>query len=155
MSFWCLNWEGGNYFILIWFQNSFILLANYFIWEFEQILLFYWEIILNSRKLFYFHFMWHPSEKKLFYFSRKWFYFEIISFWFDFILSGLLFKGTFLSESTDVSVITSNRRTFFFPETENLNFGDWKLLRNQGVLKFESLEPCNGKKAIFGWLRQP
>ena len=33
-------------------------------------------------------------------------------------------KGTFFSESTDVFVITSNRRTFFFPETENLNFGD-------------------------------
>ena len=38
-------------------------------------------------------------------------------------------KGTFLSESTDVFVITPNKRTFFFPETENLNFGDWKLLR--------------------------
>ena len=34
-------------------------------------------------------------------------------------------KGTFLSESTDVFVITPNRRTFFFPETENLNFGDF------------------------------
>ena len=33
-------------------------------------------------------------------------------------------KGMFLSESTDVFVITPNRRTFFFPETENLNFGD-------------------------------
>ena len=33
-------------------------------------------------------------------------------------------KGTFLSENTDVFVITSNRRTFFFTETENLNFGD-------------------------------
>ena len=29
----------------------------------------------------------------------------------------------FFSESTDVFVITSNRPTFFFPETENLNFG--------------------------------
>ena len=47
----------------------------------------------------------------------------------------LLCKGTFLSESTDVFVITSNRRTFFFPETENLNFGDWKLFRNWGCLK--------------------
>ena len=28
-------------------------------------------------------------------------------------------KGTFLSEVTDVFVITSNKRTFFFPETEN------------------------------------
>ena len=34
-------------------------------------------------------------------------------------------KGTFLSEDTDVFVIISNRRTFFFPETENLNFGDF------------------------------
>ena len=33
------------------------------------------------------------------------------------------FKGTFFSESTDVFVITPNRLTFFFPETENLNFG--------------------------------
>ena len=36
-------------------------------------------------------------------------------------------KGTFLSENrqnTDVFVITSNRRTFFFTETENLNFDD-------------------------------
>ena len=31
-------------------------------------------------------------------------------------------KGTFFSESIDVFVITPNRRTFFFPETENLNF---------------------------------
>ena len=38
-------------------------------------------------------------------------------------------KGTFLSDDNDVFVIISNRRTFFFPETENLNFGDWKLLR--------------------------
>ena len=39
-------------------------------------------------------------------------------------------KGTFLSEDTDAFVITSNRRIFFFPETESLNFGDCKLLRN-------------------------
>ena len=41
-------------------------------------------------------------------------------------------KGTFLSEGTDVFVITPNKHkpTFFFPETENLNFGDLKLLRN-------------------------
>ena len=31
-------------------------------------------------------------------------------------------KGTFFSESTDVFVITPNRRTFFFPETETENF---------------------------------
>ena len=45
-------------------------------------------------------------------------------------LLGSLIKGTFLWESTDVFVITSDRQTFFFPEPENLNFGDWKLLRN-------------------------
>ena len=44
---------------------------------------------------------------------------------FGVILSTVLGKGTFLSENTDVFVITPNRRTFFFPETENLNFGDF------------------------------
>ena len=34
-------------------------------------------------------------------------------------------KGTFLSESTDIFVITPIRRTFFFPETENLTIGDF------------------------------
>ena len=34
-------------------------------------------------------------------------------------------KGTFLSEDTDVFVIPPYRQTFFFPETENLNFGDF------------------------------
>ena len=34
-------------------------------------------------------------------------------------------KGTFLSEDTDAFVITSNRRTFVFPKTENLDFGDF------------------------------
>ena len=34
-------------------------------------------------------------------------------------------KGDFYSEDTDAFVITSNRRTFFFLETENLNFGDF------------------------------
>ena len=33
-------------------------------------------------------------------------------------------KVRFFLESIDVFVITPNRRTFFFPETENLNFGD-------------------------------
>ena len=37
----------------------------------------------------------------------------------------VLGKGTFLSESPDDFVITRNRRTFFFPGTENLNFGDF------------------------------
>ena len=34
-------------------------------------------------------------------------------------------KGTFLSESSDVFVITPNGLTFFFPETEHLNFEDF------------------------------
>ena len=34
------------------------------------------------------------------------------------------FKGTFLSEDTDVFVISPNRQTFHFPEVDNLNFGD-------------------------------
>ena len=34
-------------------------------------------------------------------------------------------KGTFLSESTGGFVLTPNRLTFFFPETENSNFGDF------------------------------
>ena len=42
-----------------------------------------------------------------------------------FIANNIAVKGTFLSESTNVFVITSNRRTFFFPETENLNFDDF------------------------------
>jgi len=33
-------------------------------------------------------------------------------------------KGTFLSEDTDVFVISPNRQTSYFPELENLNFGD-------------------------------
>ena len=38
---------------------------------------------------------------------------------------GTSVKGTFLLESTDIFVITPNRQTFFFPETEKLNFGDF------------------------------
>ena len=32
--------------------------------------------------------------------------------------------GMFLAEHTDVFVISPNRQTFYFPELENLNFGD-------------------------------
>ena len=42
----------------------------------------------------------------------------------------ILSKGTFLSEDTDVFVISQNRQTFYFPELEDLNLGDRKLLRN-------------------------
>ena len=45
-------------------------------------------------------------------------YFRFVSNLFQFLI-----KGMFLSEGTDVFVITPNRQTFFFPETENLNFG--------------------------------
>ena len=38
--------------------------------------------------------------------------------------SSISVKGMFLSESTDIFVITPNRRIFFFPENKNLNFGD-------------------------------
>ena len=34
------------------------------------------------------------------------------------------FKGTFLSEDNDAFIKIPNIRTFFFPETENLNFGN-------------------------------
>ena len=34
-------------------------------------------------------------------------------------------KGTFLSEDNDALVITSKRQIFFFPECENLIFGDF------------------------------
>ena len=40
-----------------------------------------------------------------------------------------------LVEDADVFVIKSNRRPFFFPETENLNFGDLKLFRDWEFLK--------------------
>ena len=56
--------------------------------------------------------------------------------------------GTFLSESTDVFIITPSRQTFFFPETENC-------FEIEDVLQSESLEACKGKKAAFGWLGQP
>ena len=60
-----------------------------------------------------------------------------------------------MSEDTDVFVITPNRRTFFCPETENLNLVTEKCLEIEDVLKFECLEACTGKKAAFGWLGQP
>ena len=59
-----------------------------------------------------------------------------------------LVKVYFFPEITDVFAITSIRRTFFFPETENLVTED--CLEIEDVLKFESLEPCMGKKAAFG-----
>ena len=63
-------------------------------------------------------------------------------------------KGMVLSEDNDVFVITPNRKTFSFPETENLNFGlvTESCLEIEDVLKFESLDACKAKKATFGWL---
>ena len=63
------------------------------------------------------------------------------------------FEGTFLSESTDVFVITLNRRTFFLPENENLNFGDWNCLETEDVCMLRGLQGY--KKALFGCLGQP
>ena len=40
-------------------------------------------------------------------------------------------------------------------ETENLNFGVWKLRRIADILDFQYSEACKGKKAIFGCLEQP
>ena len=64
---------------------------------------------------------------------------------------GKLLKARFL-EVTDVIVITTKRRTFFFPETEHLNLVTENCLEIEDFLKFDSLEDCKGKKAIFGWL---
>ena len=44
-------------------------------------------------------------------------------------------KVRFYSEDTDVFVIPPNSRTFYFPNFENLSFGNWKLLRNCRHLK--------------------
>ena len=54
-------------------------------------------------------------------------------------------KGTFLSEGTDIFVISLFSK---FPEPKNLNFDDWI------DWKFESLETWKGKKAAFDWLGQ-
>ena len=62
-------------------------------------------------------------------------------------------KGKFLSEDTDVFVISPNRPTFYFPELENLSLVVTEnCLEIEDVLKFESLEACKGKKAAFDWL---
>ena len=62
-----------------------------------------------------------------------------------------------MSEDINVFVKTPNRQTFFFPETENLNFSDVteNCLEIEDVLKFEKLKACMGKKATFGWQGQP
>jgi hypothetical protein len=50
-------------------------------------------------------------------------------------------KDGFISKSADAFVISSNIQTLYFPELENLIFGD---------CKFDSLEACKGKKAVLG-----
>ena len=55
-------------------------------------------------------------------------------------------KVLFFSEDTDVFVITSNRRTFFFPETEYLNFG---------ALDSQRRPSCPYKTLCFQTLRHP
>ena len=57
------------------------------------------------------------------------------------------------SESTDKSVLSSNRQSFYFPECENLNFSDYILvtescLEIENVIKFDILEACKVKKAV-------
>ena len=44
-------------------------------------------------------------------------------------LNFVICEVTFFSQSTDVFVITSNRWTFFFTETENLNFSQFEVIR--------------------------
>ena len=58
-------------------------------------------------------------------------------------------KGTSLSEDTDVVIISPNRWTLFFPETDNLIFGVWKLIRNWECPKVWKLIGLKGKKV---WL---
>ena len=41
--------------------------------------------------------------------------------------------------------------TFYFPELENLNFGDEICLEIEEVFKFDSLKACKGKKAWLGY----
>ena len=68
----------------------------------------------------------------------------------------MAFKGTFLSEDTDVFVMyRQTDEQFIF-----LNLKIWILvtencLKIEDVLKFESLAACKGKKAPFCWLGQP
>jgi hypothetical protein len=50
---------------------------------------------------------------------------------------GRLGKGGFFPESTDAFIISSNTRTFYFPELENLNF--WDLPANHDLFPFTSL----------------
>ena len=59
-------------------------------------------------------------------------------------------KVPFFSEDTDVFVITPNRKTFFFPETKNLNFADFKAsTASQGQ------SSCLKKPLSFQTLRHP
>ena len=50
-----------------------------------------------------------------------------------------VFEGTLLSEDTDVFVTSPNSWTFYFPKLENLNFGNWNLLRNWRCCKIWQL----------------
>ena len=64
-------------------------------------------------------------------------------------------KGSFFSESTDAFVISSNMWT-----CEHVSLKIWNLvteicLEIEGVLKFDSLEACKGKKVAIGCLAQP
>ena len=62
-------------------------------------------------------------------------------------------KGTFLSEDTDAFVITPNRQTFFFPETENLNFVIFVIFK--AALASSRWLSCPYKALSFHTLRRP
>ena len=57
-------------------------------------------------------------------------------------------KGTFLSDGTDVFVISLFSK---FPELKNLNFDDWKFLRNWWSLKVWKLRNLEGQEGRI-WL---
>ena len=48
--------------------------------------------------------------------------------------------GPFLSEGTDVFVMSPKRRTFYFPELENLNCGDFQDCSSQPNVAFLPLQ---------------
>ena len=68
----------------------------------------------------------------------------------DWAYFGYFAKGTILSESTDMFVITPNRQTFFFPETEI-----WILVIFKAALTSQRWPSCPSKPLSFQNLRHP